>query len=110
LKNESLLGHLLENPRVYSTPGMVELIVSRVRFPGILSRIASQHHLHTGQANRGVPFALLKSPCMIPMGPLRALITTRYINIAELKQIARNPYGVRKQVHDEVKQYLQRRG
>ena len=71
MRNDSLLCRLLCDPRVYSKPGIVERIAHSSRSLVVLEKIASSRELYTGQANNGVPLALLKNPTNIPITILR---------------------------------------
>ncbi|MFP4162977.1 MAG: hypothetical protein ACLFQB_00970 [Chitinispirillaceae bacterium] len=109
IANDSVLLRLLDNPKVYSRPGLVEYIVKSTRSIAVLTKIASTRALYTGTANLGVPAALLKTPGMIPLSLLRGFISTRYVSIAELREIARSPHNVRREVFREVESYMKRR-
>ncbi|MDG5815724.1 hypothetical protein QA601_11585 [Chitinispirillales bacterium ANBcel5] len=103
IQNDMMLGRLLDNPRVISSAGVVEKVATLSRSMAILQKIASRRELHSGQANRGVVKALLKNPTNIPMTLLRPLINFRHLSLAEMKEMIRSPYGIRRQVYSEIK-------
>ncbi|MFP4012588.1 MAG: hypothetical protein ACLFVQ_00755 [Chitinispirillaceae bacterium] len=109
IANDSVLLRLLDNPKVYSRPGLVEYVAKASRSIAVLTKIASQRTLYTGTANLGVPAALLKNPSMIPLSLLRGFISTRYLSIADLREIARSPHTVRRDVYREVESFMNRR-
>lgn len=109
IANDSVLLRLLDNPKVYSRPGLVEYVAKASRSIAVLTKIASQRTLYTGTANLGVPAALLKNPSMIPLSLLRGFISTRYVPIADLREIARSPHTVRREVYREVESFMNRR-
>ena len=62
--------------------------------------------MHTGFANRSVPLAVLRSPVNVPISVLRKFIHVKYVSKVDLKRIAVDQAGVRKEVGREVKKYL----
>lgn len=110
IANDSLMLRFLDNPKVYSRPGLVEYIVKSSRSLAVLTKIASTRTLYSGSANAGVPAALLKSPCMIPLSLLRGFVSTRHVAIADLRDIFRSPHTVRRDVYREVEDFMKRRG
>jgi hypothetical protein len=110
MNREVLLGRLLENPKVYGTPGLVEKIVERSRSARIITRIARTPALHRGAANAAVPAALLRSPVNIPIELIRRFVSTRYVNLTELRKLSRIPSELRPAVAREISSYLERRG
>lgn len=109
LNNDALLCRLLDNPKVYNTPGLVERIVNTSRSLFVLTKIARSRELCTGPANRGVPLALLKNPTNIPISLLRTLINPWYVSLSDMKDLLRYPFGIRSEVYSEVKAYVERR-
>ena len=109
IRNDTLLLRLLDNPRIYGTPGIIEHIAYTSRSPAVLQKIATVRELYSGQANGGVPLALLKNPSHIPLSHLRQFINIRYITLNEMKGILHNPYGIRQEVYSEVKNFVEQR-
>lgn len=107
--NDVLLARLIDNPKVYNKPGFIEKIVNRSRSPAILQKIASTRALYTGQANTGVPAALLKNPTTIPISLLRMFINPRYVSLTSMKELLKNPYGIRREVYMEIKAFIERK-
>ncbi|NLD99194.1 MAG: hypothetical protein GX640_04915 [Fibrobacter sp.] len=107
--NDVLLARLLDNPKVFNKPGLIERIVTMSRSMVILHKIASTRELYTGQANTGVPLALLKNPTAIPMTLLRMFINPTYVSLPAMKELLRNPYGIRNEVQYEVKSFVERK-
>lgn len=109
LKNDTLLARLLDNPKVYNSPGLVERIVHSSHSRFILQKIAITRELHTGQANAGVPLALLKNPANIPLSQIRQFVNPRYVSILELKDLLKYPFSIRREVFSEVQSFFERR-
>lgn len=109
LKNDSLLIRLLDNPRIAQTPGMIQQIATVTRSIPVLHKIAQTRELHSGQANSSVPYALLRNPAHIPLTELRSFINTRSVSLAEMRDLLRNPYGIRREVFNEIKNFTERR-
>jgi hypothetical protein len=109
MKNDTLLARLLENPKVYNSPGLIERIVYSSHSRFILQKIAITRELHTGQANAGVPLALLKSSANIPLSYLRQFVNPRYVSLLELKELLKYPYSIRREVFSEVQSFVERR-
>ncbi len=109
IANDVLLIRLLENPKVYNKPGLVEKIATRSRSISVLQKIASSRELYTGQANAGVPLALLKNPTSVPISLLRMFIHPAYVSLNSMRELLRNPYGVRREIFTEVKLYVERK-
>jgi hypothetical protein len=107
---DSVLESLLNNPKVYQTPGLVEYVAGTCRSSALLSRIAKLRHLHTGHANRGVPLALLLNPTNFPVSLLRTFINTRYVGMVDLRRLARTRSGIRPDVRKEVEAYVEKHG
>jgi len=110
MNNDSTLMRLLDNPKVYGRPGLVEYVVRTSRSAQVLTKIASTRELYTGAANAGVPAALLRSPCAIPMSLLRGFVSPKYVSLPELREIAKHGPAMRREVLGEVESYLKRRG
>ncbi len=103
---DSVLEALLNNPKVYQSPGMVEFVANMTRSVPVLSKIAKSRFLHSGYANRDVPLALLNNPGNVPLSLLRPFIHTRYVPMVDLKHLGRRSAGIRPEVRREVEQYL----
>lgn len=110
MNREVLLSRLLENPKVYGTPALVERIVRRSRSVRIITEIARTPALHRGAANANVPAALLRSPVNVPIELIRRFVSTRYVNLTELRKLSRIPSELRPAVASEISSYLERRG
>ncbi len=106
LQSTSVTIAFLRDPKVYSIPGLVEEVVNRIRNPQILEIIATQRPLHQGFANRGVPLALLKSPVNVSVKILRRFVHVKYISKIDLKRLANDRTGIRKEVGKEIEHYL----
>lgn len=102
----SVLLEFLRDAKMTSIPGLVEEIVNRTRNPQVLEVIASTRTLSTGFANRNVPLALLRSPVNVSVRTLRRFIHVKYISKLELKRLAQDKSGLRKEVHREIEKYL----
>jgi hypothetical protein len=109
LCNDALLLRLLDNPRISSAPGVVQMIATTSRSLAVLQKIARTQELYTGHANNGVPAALLRNPTHVPLTQLRQFINSRYTPFSEMKAILNNPYGIRRDVYSEIKQYVEQR-
>lgn len=106
LQSTSVTIAFLRDPKVYSIPGLVEEVVNRIRNPQIIEIIATQRPLHSGFANRGVPLALLKSPVNTSVKILRRFIHVKYISKIDMKRLANDRTGIRKEVGKEIERYL----
>jgi hypothetical protein len=109
LKNDTLLARLLDNPKVYNAPGLVERIAHTSHSHFILLKIAVTRELYTGQANVGVPLALLKNPSNIPITQLRQFINPRYVSLLEMKDLMKFPFAIRREVFNEVQSFIERK-
>jgi hypothetical protein len=105
ITRDGVLEALLNNPKVNQKPGMVGYVALMARSPGILSMIAKNRNLHTGFANKDVPFSLLQNPSNVPLNLVRPFINTRWVTLLDLKQISRNRLG-RPDVRREIDAYL----
>lgn len=104
ITRDTLITSFLANHKCVRVPGMVECVVVNTRSLQILSLIATKRDLYTGHQNKGVPAALLRSRCKIPMNLLRRFIHIRFVSRAELKDLAvRAP---RADVQKEIEFYL----
>ena len=104
ITRDTLIASFLGNPKCVRVPGLVECVVVNTRSMQILSTIASKRDLHTGHQNKGVPAALLRSQCRIPMSLLRRFIHIRFVSRPELRDLAlRAP---RPDVAKEIGEYL----
>ena len=108
MNNDALLLRLLNNPRVFGTPGIIEKITYLTRSLAVLQKIATTKELYTGYANRDVPLALLKNPSHIPLSHIRHFINIRYISLNDMKSILHNPHGIRREVFNEIRSFIQR--
>jgi|GEM_PF-1548909 len=109
MSNDAILLRLLDNPKVHSRPGLVEYVARASRSIAVLTKIASTRELYTGTGNAGVPAALLRSPCAIPMTLLRGFVSPKYVSIQDLREIERAGHAVRRDVLAEVENYMKRR-
>jgi hypothetical protein len=109
MKNDLILCRLLDNPKVYGTPGLVARITQNSRSLFVLHKIASTRELYCGQANVTVPITLLKHPSTIPISTLRMFINPRFVSLMEMREFMRNPYGVRREIYSEVKSFMERK-
>ncbi|MCP4571851.1 MAG: hypothetical protein GY838_05815 [bacterium] len=102
----SVLLEFLRDAKIISLPGLVEEVANRTRNPQVLETIATTRNLHTGFANRNVPLALLRSPVNVSVRTLRRFIHVKYVSKLELKRMAADKSGLRKEVHREIEKYL----
>ncbi len=102
----SVLLEFLRDAKVTSIPGLVEEVVNRTRNPQILETVITDRRLHTGFANKGVPLACLRSPVNVSIKSLRKFIHVKYISKVDLKRMANDRTGVRKDVGREIERYL----
>jgi hypothetical protein len=109
INNDLLLIRLLENPRISGAPGVVQHIATVSRSLSVLQKIALTGELYSGYANNGVPLALLRNPTHLPLNLLRPFINIRHVPFNDLKAILNNPYGIRPDVLQEVKQFISQR-
>lgn len=106
INNTSVLLGLLKNQKVVNTPGVVRMVVERVRNMRVLDTICMQRNLHAGFANRDVPLALLRSPMPIPIKTLRKFVNVRYVSKVDLRRMAKDKSMVRREVLEEAEAYL----
>ncbi|MEN8007244.1 MAG: hypothetical protein ABFS42_09535 [Candidatus Krumholzibacteriota bacterium] len=106
MQSISVLLGLLRSPKVAAIPGLVEDVVSRTRNPKVIETVAQVRILHTGFANRTVPLAILRSPVNIPLTVLRKFIHVKYVSKVDLKRMAADRAGIRKEVGREIIKYI----
>ena len=102
----SVLLGFLRNPKVISIPGLVEAVANRTRNPQIIETIAQDRALYSGFANREVPLACLRSPCNVSPKVLRKFIHVKFVSKIDLKRMAEDRTGIRKEISREIKNYL----
>lgn len=106
LHRDSILLKLLDNPKVYETPGLVECIVEGSRSILVHDKIATRRELHSGACNGRVPVALLRSPVSISTALLRSLIHPSIIAFSELRSLYRGRSALRHEVVEELHAFL----
>ncbi len=106
INNTSILLGLLRNPKVVNKPGIVTFIASSCRLPAVLEYIATTKKLHSGFANKDVPLAIVRSPVRLPVKLVRRFIHVKYIRGVELRRLARDKSGLRREIYDEIQDYL----
>ncbi len=97
----------LRNPKVVAIPGLVAEVAARTRNPQIIETIANDRTLYTGFANRDVPRICLQSPCNASVKVLRKFVHVKYVNKLDLKRMAEDRAGIRREVIREIKMYLE---
>ncbi len=102
----SILLGFLRNPKVVSIPGLVAAIAARTRNPQIIETIATDRTLYSGFANRDVPLICLQSPCNVSPKVLRRFIHVKYVSKVDLRRMAGDRSGIRKEVAREIVKYL----
>ncbi len=107
LQSTSVLLGFLRNPQIIGIPGLVEEVANRTRNPQIIATIASDRALYTGFANKGVALACLRSPCNVPVKTLRKFCHVKYVAKIELKRMAADRTGIRKEIAREIAKYLE---
>jgi len=107
IQSTSVLLGFLRNPKIVAIPGLVEEVVHRTRNPIVIETICKVRILHTGFANRGVPLACLRSPVNLPINTLRKFMHVKFVSKVDLKRMALDKSGIRKEVGREIKKYLQ---
>ncbi len=106
IQSTSLILGFLRNPKFVGIPGLVESVAVRTRNPRVIETIAVDRTLHAGFANRGVPLACLRSPVNVSVKILRRFIHVKFISKNDLKRLALDRAGVRKEVIREIEKYL----
>jgi hypothetical protein len=106
LQSLSILLGFLRSPKIVAIPGLVEEVVNRTRNPKVIETVCQVRVMHTGFANRSVPLACLRSPVNVPISALRKFMHVKYVPKVDLKRIAADQAGVRKEVGREVQKYL----
>jgi len=107
IQSTSLVLGFLRNPKFVGIPGLVESVAIRTRNPRVIETIAVDRTLHTGFANRGVALACLRSPVNVSVKILRKFIHVKFISKMDLKRLAQDRAGVRKEVIREIEKYLE---
>ncbi len=107
IQSTSVLLGFLRNPKIVAIPGLVEEVVHRTRNPIVIETICKVRILHTGFANRGVPLACLRSPVNLSINTLRKFMHVKFVSKVDLKRMALDKSGIRKEVGREIKKYLQ---
>jgi len=109
MRNDTLMCRLLDNPKVYNVPRLVEHIARTSRSPVVLTTIANTPVLHSGLINGGVPLALICNPTHLPLNMLRQFINPRFISLNDMRLIVKAPYGVRNDIVNEIKNFIERK-
>lgn len=107
LMSTSVTLGFLRNPKVTSIPGLVAEVAARTRNPQIIETIATDRALFTGFANRDVPRICLMSPCNTSVKTLRKFIHVKYVNKVDLRRMANDRAGMRRDVIREIEKYLE---
>jgi hypothetical protein len=97
---------LLENAKVYMTPGLVETIVEGSTSTQVHETIASKRELHSGNINNRVPLALLKSQVKISTALIKKLIHPTIISFTDMKVLYRSRESLRADVVAELYNFL----
>ncbi len=108
MRNDSLMCRLLDNPKVYNVPRLVENVAKSNRSIVVLSKIAQTKELYSGIINNSVPLALIQNPTHLPLNLIRQFINPRYISLNEMKILVKTPYGLRQDIYNEIRNYLER--
>jgi|GEM_PF-1445512 len=106
IHRDNIILKLLDNPKVFGTPGMVEAIVESSRSALVHNKIATRAELHAGSANGRVPVALLRSQVSISTSLLRSLIHPSIIAFSEMKALYRGRSALRHEVVEELHTFL----
>jgi hypothetical protein len=106
LHREAIIVKMLDNPKVFGTPGLVEAIVEGSRSVLVHSKIATRTELHAGSINGRVPTALLRSQVSISTALLRSLIHPSHIAFSEMKAMYRGRSSLRHEVAEELHAFL----
>ena len=106
LQSLSILLSLLRNPKITAVPGLVAEVATRTRNPQVIVTIANDRSLFTGFANRDVPLACLRNPSNVSVKVLRKLIHVKFVNKIDLKRMSQDRAGVRRELRQEIDNYL----
>lgn len=107
IMSTSVLLEFLRDPKISSIPGLVAEVAVRTRNPQVLEVIINNRSLHTGFANKAVPLACLRSPVNVPLKSLRRFIHVKYVSKVDLKRLANDRTGIRREVGQEIIRYLE---
>ncbi|MDY0109156.1 MAG: hypothetical protein RBT60_04415 [Candidatus Krumholzibacteria bacterium] len=103
----SIVLGFLRNPKVTGIPGLVAEVVRRTRSSRVLEVITADRHLTSGHPNKDVPLALLESPVNISVKTLRQFIHVKYVSKTDLRRLAKDKARLRKEVCQEIENYLE---
>lgn len=106
IMSTSVLLEYLRDPKVTSIPGLVAEVVNRTRNPQVIEVVVGNRALHTGFANKAVPLACLRSPVNVPVKTLRKFIHVKYVSKVDLKRLANDRTGIRREIGAEIAKYL----
>ncbi|MBK8165914.1 MAG: hypothetical protein IPK64_08110 [bacterium] len=106
IMSTSVLLEFLRDPKVTSIPGLVAEVVNRTRNPQVIEIVIGNRALHTGFANKAVPLACLRSPVNVPAKALRKFIHVKYVSKVDLKRLANDRTGIRREIGAEIVKYL----
>jgi hypothetical protein len=106
MHRDGILMKMLDDPKVFGTPGLVEAIVEGSRSVMVHTKIATRTELHAGSANGRVPAALLRSQVSIPTSLLRSLIHPSHLAFSEMKAMYRGRSALRHEVAEELHAFL----
>ncbi len=107
IMSTSVLLEFLRDPKISSIPGLVAEVVNRTRNPQVIEVVISNRALHTGFANKAVPLACLRSPVNVPLKSLRKFVHVKYVSRVDLKRLANDRTGIRREVGQEIIRYLE---
>jgi hypothetical protein len=108
LHRDNIILKLLDNAKVYGTPGLVEAMVEGSRSSLVHAKIAGRRELHSGAANGRVAVALLRSQVAIPAALVRSLIHPSVVAFSEMKVLYRGRSALRHDVVEELHDFLKR--
>jgi hypothetical protein len=106
LDSTTIVLGFLRNPKVVAIPGLVSAVAVRTRSSAVLETIAKDRNLYTGFANNDVPLACLQNPMNIPVKLLRKFVHVKYVDRHDLKRFVKDKARYRREVVDEVRNYL----
>jgi len=107
IMSTSVLLEFLRDAKVTSIPGLVAEVVVRTRNPQVIETVIINRSLHTGFANKGVPLAILRSPVNVSIKSLRKFMHVKYVSKVDLKRLANDRTGTRREVAQEITKYLE---